>query len=306
MKKNIFDDKIPQSDCSSLKIWQDNIAIQQVSANDIISGWQSNGMPAYSLLLVYEGALAVEYNGKFMEINAGDLYFYAPGMPTRMVSASNDYHAYLLLIEEQTVVRHPMLSLFLKAAYIPVAEFKYPKISLTKPQIDILSALFISVLLNIDHSMEYQEEVLFRLCESIAMNVTGILHQQIAYRKVSTRSEELFAHFLQLVPQHAARHHDLSFYARQLNITTTYLSRIVRSISGRTVMSFLEYAITNEAIRLLKTTDMSITDIAFRLNFSDQSSFSKFFTRQKGMSALSYRKQHCMEAAGMQPMLNRL
>ncbi len=279
-----------EGNCSGLKTWQGKIGIQQVYAKDIVAGWQSDGMPVYSLLLVIDGSLAVEYNGQFMEVNADDLYLYAPGMPTLMVSVSDDYQGYLLILEEHTVVSHPLLSLFLKAAYLPVAEFKYPKITLTKQQVELLSTLFVSMLQHIDLTMTYHEETLLRLCEIMAMNVTDILHQQIACTKVSSRSEELFARFLQLVPQYAAKHHDLAFYADRLNITTTYLSRIVRTISGRTVMSFLEYALTQEAVRLLKTTDRSVTEIAFLLNFSDQSSFTKFFTRQKGMSPLSYRK----------------
>ena len=291
MKKYSLSDVVSQSEDAGLYAWQNKIAVQQVNATHITTGWQADGLSVYSLLLVTEGSLAVEYGSQFMEINAGDLYFYAPGMPTRMVSASDDYSASLFILDEQTVVSHAMLSLFLKAAYVPVAEFHYPKISLSCQQIAMLQTLFTSLIQHLCQPMENHEDVLFRICELIAIDVTAILQQNIAYKKVSSRSEDLFAAFLRLVPQHAAQHHDIAFYADQLSITTTYLSRIVRTISGRTVMSFLEYAITNEAIRLLKHTDLSMADIAFRLNFSDQSSFSKFFTRQKGISPLSFRHQ---------------
>ncbi len=211
---------------------------------------------------------------------------------SHLLGASNDYQAYLLLLDEKTVVKNAMLSLFLRTAYIPVAELHYPKIALTKQQIVQLSTLFTSLIQHIAYPMTAQENVMFRLCEVISLDVVSFLQQNITERKVSTRHEEIFARFLQLVPKHAAHHHDIAYYAGQLNITTTYLSRIVRKMSGRTVMSFLEYAIMNEAVRLLKNIDRSVADIAFALNFSDQSSFTKFFTRLKGSSPLQYRKSN--------------
>lgn len=44
-----------------------------------------------------------------------------------------------------------------------------------------------------------------------------------------------------------------------------------------------------EASFLLRTTSMSITQIADRLHFADSPSFSKFFSRLKGMSPRQYK-----------------
>jgi hypothetical protein len=38
--------------------------------------------------------------------------------------------------------------------------------------------------------------------------------------------------FPYLLPRHFIEHHDIGFYAFELCITTTYLSRIVRQVSG--------------------------------------------------------------------------
>lgn len=40
--------------------------------------------------------------------------------------------------------------------------------------------------------------------------------------------EEVFVGFISLLPDNFLEHHDISFYADSLNITTTYLSRVVR------------------------------------------------------------------------------
>ncbi len=62
-------------------------------------------------------------------------------------------------------------------------------------------------------------------------------------------------------------------------------------MSGHTVQHFISQALASEATVLLKTTSMSITEIALRLNFADQASFTKFFIRMKGMPPKAFRKE---------------
>ena len=87
------------------------------------------------------------------------------------------------------------------------------------------------------------------------------------------------------------KHHDILFYANNLNISTTYLSRIVKNITGHTVHFHISELLCTEAKRLLDTTDMGIKEIADELDFSDQSVFGKFFVKATGVSPLKYRKR---------------
>ena len=95
--------------------------------------------------------------------------------------------------------------------------------------------------------------------------------------------------FIRLLPDHFAEHHDIGFYAGRLNISTVYLSRVVRQVTGRTVIDYVNQTLLMEASFLLATSQMSIAQIADRLHFASQSSFCKFFTRRKGVPPRAYR-----------------
>ena len=56
------------------------------------------------------------------------------------------------------------------------------------------------------------------------------------------RAEELFMDFMQMLPQHFVREHGIDFYASALCVTSTYLSRVVREVSGRTVVEYISTA----------------------------------------------------------------
>ena len=74
-----------------------------------------------------------------------------------------------------------------------------------------------------------------------------------------------------------------------MNMTTTHLSRVVKQTTGRTVIEFINIMLEMEASWLLSTSDLTIAQIADRLNFATTASFDKFFQRIKGMSPKEYR-----------------
>lgn len=244
----------------------------------------------FSFVLVKQGFLKVKYNGEIIWVNANHIHTYASGMRSEMLEVSDDYEAFCLIIDESIINETPLMRHFIKSAYFPVAEFSKPLLSLTENQTaqmwDLLKILHQHIL----KPATYQKEAILALCEVISIDLLHIQDILVQRQRISTRAEEIFSAFLQLIPSNFIQHRDLQFYAEKLHISTTYLSRIVKQISGRTVMSFIEYALATEAARQLKNTDKSITDLAFDLNFADQASFTKFFTRTKAVSPREFRK----------------
>ena len=111
----------------------------------------------------------------------------------------------------------------------------------------------------------------------------------IAEHKTSRRVEEIFIGFIRLLPHHFAERHDIAFYASALHITPVYLSRVVRQVTGRTVVDYINQMLLMEASFLLQTSGLSITQIADRLHFADTQSFSKFFLRMRGINPKRFR-----------------
>jgi AraC-like DNA-binding protein len=85
-------------------------------------------------------------------------------------------------------------------------------------------------------------------------------------------------------------HRDVGFYAAELCISPRYLSRVVHSVSGRTVVDYVNRMLIAEAAYLLRQTSLSITQIANRLGFAEVTTFARFFRRMKGMNPREYRK----------------
>jgi len=105
-----------------------------------------------------------------------------------------------------------------------------------------------------------------------------------------SNKEQIVGRFLELLSRHSKEHHEVTFYAKELCITPEYLTRILKSFSGKTTNNWIDNALMTEAKILLRDPQLTIQQIADMLNFSDQSSFGKFFKKNKGKSPLEYRR----------------
>ena len=108
----------------------------------------------------------------------------------------------------------------------------------------------------------------------------------------ATRSMQIAAAFKKLVEKNFSHLRDVQAYADMLHITPRYLSEVVRQHTGKSPKEIISDMILLEAKVLLGSTDQSMTEIAHRLLFTDQSHFSHFIKKHTGLSPLQWRK-HC-------------
>lgn len=104
------------------------------------------------------------------------------------------------------------------------------------------------------------------------------------------RAKAVFDNFLKLVVEHHSSERSVGFYADKLFLTPKYLSKIIKSVSGRSAPDWIDSFVILEAKNLLKYSDLSIKEVAFKLNFASVPSFYKFFKSNAGMTPMEYRE----------------
>ncbi len=99
----------------------------------------------------------------------------------------------------------------------------------------------------------------------------------------------LFNDFYTLLDIHHSKHHNVNFYAQQLNITPDYLYKIVQKIENVSPKEIINRYVIVAIKTLLQNTDLSVKNIATELNFDDVPYMCRFFRRNTGLSPLEYR-----------------
>ena len=84
---------------------------------------------------------------------------------------------------------------------------------------------------------------------------------------------------------------NVAWYAEKMNITHAHLCTTVKQSTGNTCIEIISRMVIMDAKSQLKSTNLSIQEIADSLNFANMSFFGKYFKRYVGMSPLEYRNK---------------
>ena len=247
-------------------------------------------LSCYTFTLVTEGWLTMNYNGIEIHLTKGDLYIYSPGLSVTILSISQDYRSYCLMVDEHTTLETPSIRDMVSMAYLPIVQLSEPKLSLPQETAALLESRMREIINYLHSDNTYKQQVLRMLYAIFLLDLQNAQDRIIVQRHVPQRIEEIFIGFNRLLPLHFVEHHDIGFYADQLHITSDYLSRVVKRVTGRTVIDYINQMLLMEASFLLRTSKLSIAQIGQRLNFADAPSFTKFFSRLKGMTPKEYRE----------------
>ncbi|GAA3950035.1 helix-turn-helix domain-containing protein [Chitinophaga oryziterrae] len=79
-------------------------------------------------------------------------------------------------------------------------------------------------------------------------------------------------------------------YAEMLFITPNYLNTLCSKLTGRSAGDLIRNRILLEAKRLLVNSTLSVSEIAWELNFENNSYFSRFFKKYEGISPEKFKK----------------
>lgn len=119
----------------------------------------------------------------------------------------------------------------------------------------------------------------------------GSIHQNISIStRTFNRGDEIVKRLVQHIIKHYTRERSVSFYADLLHISPQHLSTTVNKVTGKTVTEIIAKLVITDAQAKLKSTDLTIQEIAYSLNFPDISFFGKYFKRYTGMSPKQYRE----------------
>lgn len=95
--------------------------------------------------------------------------------------------------------------------------------------------------------------------------------------------------FDQLIADHMEDGWSASRFASAMAMTTGHLSRLSRAATGLGATAYIEKKTMEEACRLLAFTQLSISEVGYRVGYSDPSYFTKRFQKAMHQSPTKYR-----------------
>jgi len=111
-------------------------------------------------------------------------------------------------------------------------------------------------------------------------------------------SGKIVSRFNQVLTQYLNSNHPINNglptvqnIAAQLHLSPRYLSDLLKQETGKTAIELIHLSLISEASKLLKSSDLTIAEIAYQLGFESLSYFSRLFKQEVGTSPLKFKKQ---------------
>lgn len=239
-----------------------------------------------------EGETSLTSNLQEFRLKKDSLFIFSP-KHILQVQSNNRFKAHLIVIAPDFLKRinidtKRMMPLFLQFGSLPCME-------LTHAESQSLRSFISMVEQELKGSeTDFSSEIIGGLIAATIYKVGDILtHYLTEHPEVDSpihnRAEEYFRQFTELLGEHYKHERSVGFYARQLCITPKYLTTLIKRISDKSVSEWIDNYVILEAKTLLKYSNMSVQEIAYYLNFPNQSFFGSYFKRNAGMSPSQYK-----------------
>jgi len=83
---------------------------------------------------------------------------------------------------------------------------------------------------------------------------------------------------------------EVQFISKELNLSVSYLSRLLKTLTGQSTQQFIHDKLIEKAKQKLSTTELTVSEIAYELGFEHSQSFSKLFKAKTSQSPLAFRQ----------------
>jgi len=142
-----------------------------------------------------------------------------------------------------------------------------------------------------DSHLQFYRELMGSLCLTMMYDIFEAHAQRDATDTHTDRTAYIVKQLMALLSTGVSRtERDVGYYARRLNVSPKYLSATIKRVTGHTVTSYIDRHTVPILKDYLDDERLSLTQIAYMMNFTSLSYFSRYCTKHLGMSPSEYRQ----------------
>jgi len=252
----------------------------------------------YILFFLKRGRFSIDFNLKTYDVHEGSLLVTVPGNIIRLGQLAEERLPEIELVYvvlSKQFVSGLQLD-FNKVFQDSVQMLENPCIVLNEEQLALAESYFLLARQVLQSSLSNKKDIIGGLLSSLSYMTediwTGQLNEKTeALADSGARAALTYDRFMKLVTEYHNRERGMQFYADKLCLTPKYLSKIVKEASGRSGPEWIDAFVILEAKNLLRYSDESIKEIAYKLHFPSASVFNKFFKANTGLVPSDYRRR---------------
>lgn len=238
----------------------------------------------------------LKYGQGYYDFDEGGLLFASPG---QVIGSSDedenkDCSVYTLLIHPDFLLTYPLAKKIKQYGFFSYATNE--ALHLSDDERDIIASLFSIIGKELNGRIDdFSQDVIISQIELLLNYANRFYKRQFITRK--TQSNDLLQKLEEILDDYFNNERSLSlgiptvqYLAGQLHISASYLSDMLRALTGQNAQQHIHNKLIEKAKEILSTTSLSVSEIAYDLGFEHPQSFSKLFKIKTSQSPVEFRQ----------------
>jgi len=228
----------------------------------------------------------VELDTQRMNSLSHSISFQAPGHVSSWIRGEAQ-QGFIIYFKPE-FLSHYVPSLLTEFPFFGVNEIHL--LNLSNEQEDALRDHCVQMVRTFKNDHVYRTAMLQALLLAFLFDCKGLYENQLSHKEQRSPETTLAFRFQQLLEQHYLTQQSVQAYAKMLQVTPNHLSQAVSHTFGQGAYTLITDRLILEAKKLLRYTDLNITEIADYLGFKEPTHFGRFFKHKTLLTPLEYRR----------------
>jgi AraC family transcriptional regulator, transcriptional activator of pobA len=238
----------------------------------------------------------LKYGQDYYDFDEGGLLFAAPNQVIggNNVEETRDCSQYTLLIHPDFFLTYPLAKKIKQYGFFSYSANEALHLSDKEKETIISIFKIIEEELN-SRIDDFSQDVIVSQIELLLNYANRFYKRQFITRKAI--SNDLLQKLEEVLDEYFNNEKTLSegiptvqYLAEKLNISSSYLSDMLRSLTGQNAQQHIHNKLIEKAKERLSTTSLSVSEVAYELGFEHPQSFSKLFKTKTNLSPLEFRR----------------
>ncbi|MCT4587813.1 MAG: helix-turn-helix transcriptional regulator [Carboxylicivirga sp.] len=269
------------------------IDLQQVDMTSNMEVWGSYRTEFYTISVKSGVTGKLKYGQNQFDFDEGVLMCVGPN---QVLSVENieemDIVGYALTLNPDFLLHHPLAKKIKEYDF-----FSYQvneALHLSDDEQQIIFNLFEAIKTEYENNMDnFSQQVILSNIDLLLVHINRYYNRQFITRKnfhnnLVSQVENILSDYYKI-----NAHENLptvQYLADNLHLSAAYLSDMLKSYTGLSAQQHIHESVITKAKELLTITELSISEIAYKLGFQHPQSFTKLFKQKTNISPLKYRQ----------------
>lgn len=235
----------------------------------------------------------IRYGQNYYDFNEGGLSFISPNQLVAEDESNGECEGFTLLIHPDFFKGYPLAKSIKDYGFFSYSANE--ALQLSEKEKETILTVFKSIQDELDQRLDnFSQDIIIRQIELLLSYSDRFYNRQFITRKAI--SNDMLAAMETLLEDYFNTENSLhkglptvQYLSEQMNISPSYLSDILRSLTGLNAQQHIHEKLIEKAKAYLTSGNLSVSEVAYRLGFEHSQSFSKIFKKKTSLTPVEYR-----------------